>query len=201
MTPDELLTTTRAVRLRLDLTRPVPVEEIEACLRIAQQAPSGTGSYTPHWLVITDPATRAALGRVYRMACDDYVLPPAEPGDKARQRYLVSANYLADHLGEVPALVLACLDTGGPLPAGNQASLWGVLLPAVWSYQLAARSRGLGTVWTTQHLRRHDQVARILDIPPGVHQAALIPTAYHLGTTFHPARRPPLVNTLHVDRW
>jgi nitroreductase len=201
LSTDELLTTTRAVRRRLDLTSPVPLREVVDCLRIAQQAPCGAGQYRQHWVVVTEPGVRAEIARLYRASCDRYPLRVSEEPGAVSQRSADSAGHLAEHFAEVPVLVLACLDTGGPLPAGNQASLWATLLPSVWSYMLAARSRGLGTVWTTRHLTYATEIAELLGIPPGVHQAALIPTAYYRGATFRPASRPPLESNLHLDRW
>lgn len=202
LSPDQLLTTTRSVRRRLDFTRPVPLVEIRNCIRIAAQAPCGDGRYTSHWIIVTDRRGKAAIGRLYRSACERY-LAAIDRGSvgTAWRRSEASMRHLAAHLDEVPMLVLACLDTGGPLPAGNQVSLWGTMLPAVWSYMLAARSRGLGTVWTTQHLRHEQEIATLLGIPPGVHQAVLVPTAYYRGTTFRPAARSPLAPTIHMDRW
>ncbi len=199
--PDELLTTTRAVRRRLDLTREVPRQEITDCLHIAQQAPCGTGRYGQHWIVITDPGIRAEIGRIYRKSCDLHAMKISDAPGAPSRRSADSARYLAEHLAEVPVLVLACLDTGRPLPEGNQASLWATLLPAVWSYMLAARSRGLGTVWTTRHLTYAAYVAGLLGIPAGVHQAVLVPTAYYRGATFRPAKRTPAEAVVHLDRW
>jgi nitroreductase len=198
---DELLTTTRAVRRRLDLGRPVPLAEVVDCLRIAQQAPNGVGQYQQHWVVVRDPAVRAELARLYRKSCARYEVRVGDGPGAMSRRSAEGASHLAEHFDEVPVLVLACLDTGGPLPTGNQASLWATLLPSVWSYMLAARSRGIGTVWTTRHLSYAAEVAELLDIPSGVHQAALVPTAYYRGSTFRPAPRPPLESSLHVDRW
>ena len=96
-------------------------------------------------------------------------------------------RYLGEHLGEVPVLVLPCLRARS-LPAGNQAGLWGSILPAAWSFMLAARARGLGTAWTTLHLAHEAEVARILRLPDDVRQAVLIPTAYYTGRT---SGRPP----------
>ncbi|HEX2075549.1 MAG TPA: nitroreductase family protein [Geodermatophilus sp.] len=210
LTPDELLTTTRAVRKRLDLGRPVPLGLVRECLEIALQAPSGSNAQTWHWVVVTDPAQRAAVGEIYRQQVARYAassgfagrLHAERPERSAVQRRVGdSAVWLGDHMGRVPVLVLPCIRTGRPLEAVNQAGLWGSLLPAAWSYCLAARARGLGTAWTTLHLGREAEVAEILGIPDGVHQGALIPTAYYTGETFKPAPREPLDTVLHLDRW
>ncbi len=207
--PDELLTTTRSVRKRLDLTRPVPLDLVRDCLRIALQAPSGSNRQTWQWLVIVDAEQRAAVGDFYRRACESYLDSPGAAGrlfgdDPARapvqQRVGDSVAFLADRMGDVPVLVIPCLRVGR-LPSGNQAGLWGSVLPAAWSYMLAARARGLGTAWTTLHLTYEAEVAALLGLPADVRQGALIPTAFYTGDTFRPAPRQPLDEVLHVDRW
>ncbi|WP_405089995.1 nitroreductase family protein [Micromonospora sp. NBC_01392] len=212
LTPDDLLTTTRTVRKRLDLTRPVPMDLVRECLEIALQAPSGSNRQGWHWVVVTDPAVRAAIGGFYRRAVESYLASEGsaarlfvdEPERAAVQRRVgESVAWLGDRMGEVPVLLIPCLrlSGGGELPAGNQAGLWGSLLPAAWSYMLAARARGLGTAWTTLHLAYEAEVAELLGLPAEVRQAALIPTAYYTGDTFRPAKRQPLDEVLHVDRW
>jgi nitroreductase len=208
---DELLTTTRAVRRRLDLSRPVPADLVRECLEIALQAPSGSNLQSWHWIVVTQPRMRAAIGEVYRRSVHQYLAAPrpgaAQAGDDpgrvaTQERVRRSAAYLGEHMGEVPVLVIPCLWLASPqLPEGNQAGLWGSLLPAVWSYMLAARARGLGTAWTTLHLVYEQEVADLLGLPPRVRQGALIPTAYYTGETFRPAARKPLGEVLHLDRW
>jgi nitroreductase len=201
MTPDELLTTTRSVRRRLDLTRPVSVELVKDCLRIALQAPTGSNAQRWRWLLVVDPALRSAIGQLYRRAWDHYAAT-VDTDRSGVARLLDSAGHLAGHMGEVPVLVIACLELDTPeLPTGNQAGLWGSLLPAAWSYMLAARSRGLGTAWTTLHLRYEREVADLLGLPARVRQGALIPTAHTVGGEFRPARRRPLEEVLRVDRW
>ena len=211
LTPDELLTTTRTVRKRLDLQRPVPMELIRECLTIALQAPSGSNRQHWEWIVVTDPDRRAAIGEYYRRAWEAYAASPAYAGaqggdDPARvqvqSRIGDSGWHLGRHMGDVPVLVVPCLRVGaGSLAAGNQAGVWGSLLPAAWSYCLAARARGLGTAWTTLHLEYEREVAEVLGLPDGVAQGALIPTAYYTGETFKPAAREPLDSVLHLDRW
>ncbi|MQA13940.1 MAG: nitroreductase [Pseudonocardiaceae bacterium] len=211
LTPDELLTTTRSVRKRLDLTRPVPIEVVRECLDIALQAPSGSNRQGWHWVVVTDPGARATIGEYYRDATRRYLgsgssaadLYADDPDRAAVQRRVGdSAAYLGEHMGEAPVLVIPCITVeGGDLPAGSQAGLWGSLLPAAWSYMLAARSRGLGTAWTTLHLRYESEVASLLDIPGDVRQGALIPTAYYTGEGFGRAARQPLDGVLHIDGW
>jgi nitroreductase len=208
--PDELLTTTRAVRRRLDLARPVPLELVRECLEIALQAPSGSNQQSWHWVVVSDPAKRAAVGEIYRQQVVRYAESPhfagrlfADRPERASVQHRVgeSAVWLGEHMGDVPVLVLPCIRTGEPLRGVNQAGLWGSLLPAAWSYCLAARARGLGTAWTSLHLGREAEVAEILDIPDGVHQGALIPTAFYTGETFKPAPREPLDTVLHLNQW
>ena len=211
MNPEELLTTTRTVRKRLDLERPVPMALIEQALTIALQAPSGSNRQEWQWIVVTDTDQRAAIGELYRRATYAYMESSGFAGklfadDPTRapvqQRTGGSIEYLADHMGDVPVLLIPCLRTGSAkLPDGNQAGMWASLLPAVWSYMLAARSFGLGTAWTTLHLNYEREAAEILGLPDDVHQAALIPTAYYTGDTFSPAARRPLSEVLHVDRW
>lgn len=209
LSPDELLTTTRSVRKRLDFTRDVPMELIRECLEIALQAPSGSNRQGWHWIVVTDPTTRREIGELYRRAVEQYLQSPGSAGalfaddpDRSvvQRRVGSSVEYLGEHLGEAPVLVIPCLTARG-LGAGNQAGLWGSLLPAAWSYMLAARARGLGTAWTTLHLEYEAEVADLLKIPEGVYQGALIPTAYYTGETFRPAPRTPLEEILHVDTW
>jgi len=214
LTPDELLTTTRSVRKRLDLTRPVPMELIRECLEIALQSPSGSNSQGWHWLVITDPEQKAAIGDLYRRSTERYLAagqrrldapgaPAADsPEGKAVRRIRESSGYLGQHMGEVPVQVIGCIEVPGEWKAGvSQAGLWGSLLPAAWSYMLAARTRELGTAWTTLHLAYEKEAAEILGLPGHVRQGVLMPTAYYTGETFRPAPRRPLDEVLHVDRW
>jgi nitroreductase len=211
LTPDELLTTTRAVRKRLDLDRPVPLELIRECLQIALQAPSGSNSQGWEWIVLTDPQLKARIGEFYRRAFEKYRGSASYAGnlyqdDPARaavqQRVGDSAVYLAEVMGRVPVLLIPCLRvSSGRLPEGNQAGLWGSLLPAVWNYMLAARARGLGTSWTSLHLTYEAEIADLLGLPPGVRQGALVPTAYYTGDTFRPAPRRPLEEVLHLNGW
>lgn len=213
LTTDELLSTTRAVRKRLDLERDVPLEVIRECIELAVQAPSGSNRQGWHWvIVVTDAPQRRSLGELYRKAFEEYASSRYFPGnqltgdveaDAARQRVADSARYLAEKMGEVPILVLPCqsgrLDTAS---SAESASYWGSLFPAAWSFCLAARSRGLGTSWTTLHLRYEREAAEILGIPyDKVSQGALLPVAYTLGTDFKPAARTDLDRIVHIGGW
>jgi len=213
LTPDDLLSTTRSVRRRLDLARPVERELIEECLLLAQQAPSGGNRQGMSFVVVTDPATREALGDIYRRAWERYRdegvstgRPGATPqptGRDLQKRIGRSAQYLADHMGEVPVLVMACHPgrTEGR-PQVVQASAFGSVLPAVWSFMLAARARGLGTAWTTIHLFYEEEAAKALGIPyDEVAQVALIPVAHTVGTDFKAGPRVPLERFAHWERW
>lgn len=212
LTPDELLSTTRAVRKRLDLDRPVPLDVVEDCIRLAVQAPSGSNQQGWHFVVVTDEAKRAALGAIYKKAFDVYETLPFAAGnltydDDARaatqQRVHASARYLADVMGECPVLVVPCID--GRIdgqPNFIASSVLGSIIPAAWSFCLAARSRGLGTSWTTLHLMHEQEAAEVVGIPfDTVSQVALLPLAYTKGTDFKAGSRTSVDGVVHVDGW
>jgi nitroreductase len=205
LTPDELLSTTRAVRRRLDLTRPVEREVLEECLRLGQQAPTSSYSQNWHFLVVTDAGQRAALGELWRDVAGPYLAmrAAAAAADPRVARIGEGVRHLAEHIHEVPVHVIPCVEgrTDGK-PGAAQASRWASIIPAAWSFMLAARARGLGTVWTTFHLRHERKAAELLGIPyDKVMQAALIPVAYTIGTDFKPAARKPLDTMVHWERW
>lgn len=210
--PDELLSTTRAVRKRLDLDRPVPLDVIRECVELAVQAPSGSNQQGWHFVVVTDEAKRAALGDIYRRAFDLYESMPFAAGnlhfddptrEATQQRVHASARYLADVMGRCPVLVVPCIDGRiDGMPGLASASILGSIIPAAWSFCLAARARGMGTSWTTLHLMHEQEAADVLGIPfESVSQVALLPVAYTLGTDFKPGPRVALDRVLHVDSW
>ena len=185
------------------------MELVRECIEIALQAPSGSNRQTWHWIVVGDVGVRARIGDLYRRAVAGYLHSPGAAGKLYRddpergavqRRVGDSVAYLGEHMGRVPVLVIPCLQVSR-LTSGTQAGLWGSLLPAAWSYMLAARARGLGTAWTTLHLQYEAEVGEILGIPADIRQGVLIPTAYYTGETFKPAPRLPLDEVLHVDRW
>lgn len=203
---DGLLSTTRAVRRRLDLSRPVERDVLLDCLRLAQQAPTASNGQTWSFVVVTDAERRRALGALYRELAEA-ALPfgrrQIAPDDRQTARVYDSAEWLAEHLGDVPVHVIPCVRGGidpGAAP-GALAALYGSIFPAVWSFQLALRSRGLGSTLTTLHLFRADEVAALLGIPDDVVQVALLPVAYTRGTAFRPATRPPVETVVHWDGW
>lgn len=212
LTLDQLLTTTRSVRKRLDLTRPVEPEVIRECLEIALQAPSGSNIQGWHFMVVTDAEKRKALADLYRRGVERYMSSPnaaerlfADQPARAetQQRVRSSSAYLTEHMHEVPVHLIPCI-SGRPegLSSARQAAVWGSILPATWSFMLAARARGLGTAWTTLHLGYEQEAAAILGIPyEKVTQAALIPVAYTIGSEFKLAPREPLDSVLHWNEW
>jgi len=208
-TVDRLLTTTRSVRKRLDLTRPVEPEVLERCIEIALQAPTGSNAQGWHFLVVTDPDTRARLTAVYRQGLElllpTYASGPFPADDlRARQlpRMLDSGSHLYEHLHEVPVLVVPCIE-GRSETAGvaAQATLYGSIFPAVWSFMLALRARGIGACLTTDHLFYEAEAAQILGVPDTVTQVALLPVAYFTGTDFKPAKRLPAPERTHWNQW
>jgi nitroreductase len=205
LTCEELLTTTRSVRRGLDLDRPVELDVVKDCLRIALQAPNGSNRQDWRWIVLTDPRRRAAVAEIYRTAFHRRFAAPLDrldEQDPATRSTMGAARDLAAKLHRVPVLVLPCLDLSErQLPAGNQVSVWSSLVPAMWSFMLAARTRGLGTTFTTVHLDAESEVAELLGLPPGVRQGGLLPVAYTNRTRFRPGPRRPLEEVLHIDGW
>jgi nitroreductase len=200
LTSDQLLSTTRSVRKRLDLTRPVEREVIDECLDLAFQAPTGGNAQGWHFVLVTEAERKRAVADLYRKskAKNDPASTPPE-----QQRVMDSSAYLAEHLHEVPVLVIPCID--GRVEGASllvQAVTWGSILPATWSFMLAARARGLGTSWTSLHLEYEREVAEILGVPyERVMQVALIPVAYTIGTEFKSGSRRPKSQLVHWDNW
>jgi nitroreductase len=211
LTPDELLSTTRAVRKRLDLTRPVPRGLIEECVDLATQAPTGRNRQRWHFLVVTEPAQRRTVGDIFRRALTtgggqqpserDVRRMYARPG--SMERISDGLRHLYENIHDVPAFVIPAVEgrTDGA-SALDQSMTWGSILPAVWSFMLAARARGLGTVWTTAQGPLERELADALGVPyDEVMLAAFLPLAFTLGTDFRPAHRIPREEVLHWERW
>ncbi|MET0864514.1 MAG: nitroreductase family protein [Nakamurella sp.] len=209
LSADELLTTTRSVRKRLDFDKPVPREVLLECLDLALQAPTGSNSQGWQWVFVEDEDKKKAIADVYRIAATPY-LEQEKPtyGDSRDERtpkVVDSARFLNEHLHEVPVMLIPCLQ-GRPdgAPAGTSAGFWGSLLPATWSFMLALRSRGLGSAWTSLHLvgDGEKKVADILGIPFDKYsQGGLFPIAYTKGTDFKKAKRLPAEQLAHWDTW
>jgi nitroreductase len=200
---DALLSTTRAVRKRLDFTRPVPREVILDCIRLSQQAPTASNSQTWRWLVVDDAEKRKQIAELYRAAAgsmlSDARKAAHDQGEAQTARVYGSAEYLADHLHEVPVHVIPCF-LGRPYP-GHEGASYASIYPAVWSFQLALRPRGLGTVLTTLSMMKQPEIAALLGIPDNVTQCGLLPVAYTIGTDFKPAQRPDVNSIVHWNGW
>jgi nitroreductase len=211
LSADEVLTTTRSVRKRLDFDTPVDRAVIEECLEIALQAPTGSNTQGWHWVFVEDPDKKQALADIYQKNFEVYANAPRREfgdGDVREERMdLVrdSATYLSDNFHRAPVLLIPCIEGRlDNLPSFATASVWGSLLPAVWSFMLALRERGMGSAWTTIHLMNdgEKQAAELLGIPyDKVSQGGLFPIAYTLGTDFKLAKRLPVSDVMHWDAW
>tara|TARA_B100001029_G_scaffold66630_1_gene54093 strand:- start:349 stop:1002 length:654 start_codon:yes stop_codon:yes gene_type:complete len=210
---DEVLTTTRSVRKRLDLERHVEREVIEECLDIALQAPTGSNAQGWQWVFVTDPEKKKIIADFYGANYDKYTNRPDQPQygvddprTAQRPKIMDSSRYLREIFHHVPVMMIPCIQGQGRLDSGvptfGQASAWGSILPAVWSFMLALRERGLGSAWTTLHLPNEKEVADLLGIPyDTVTQAGLFPIAYTKGTDFKLAKRLPGSDLSHWDEW
>ena len=211
LSAEAVLTTTRGVRRRLDLTRPVDRQLLVDSTRVAQQAPSGRNRQRWDFVFVTDPEQRAALAGLWRLGLahptgDDDTAPSRQDFDGAHWQAIAgSVDHLVEHLHEVPVLLVPCVRIGTRAELANPviaAGTWGSVLPAAWSFMLAARDRGLGTVWTTQHLHYERRAAELLGIPyDSVMQCALIPVAHTLGEGFKPGRRVDAAQVVHSEQW
>ena len=217
LTNDQLLSTTRAVRKRLDFERDVPMSTIKECMDLAVQAPSGSNAQGWQFVFVTDQEKRQKIGEYYREAFSHYRHMPfaihklhSDSADaslaNSQERSASSADYLADNMGKAPVLMIPCIegriDNAEGANASAQAGTMGSIIPAAWSFMLAARARGIGTAWTTLHLAHEKAVAELLGIPyESFTQVALIPIAYTKGTDFKPAYRPPVESVMHINHW
>ncbi|MBI3782062.1 MAG: nitroreductase family protein [Deltaproteobacteria bacterium] len=188
----------------------MPLDVVEQCIEIALQAPTGSNSQGWHFVVVTDAAKRKAIGDLYakgfqmyrNMNLDPPQLREGDPRRDQTLRIIDSASYLAERLHEAPVHIIPCVE--GRIenaPVIGQASVYGSILPSVWSLMLALRSRGLGSAWTTLHLIFEREVAQLLGIPDKFTQTALLPVAYFTGTDFKPAKRLPIETFVSYDNW
>ncbi len=214
---DRLLTTTKAVRRRLDLERPVDRETVVECIRLASYSPNASNAQEWHWIIVDDPEQRALVGEQYRKCTVDVVskmLAAKEAaGDEAGAKISRSIIYLAEHMAEVPVLVIPCYDVeagsrrygrliGPDRPTWTmEPGMYASVYPAVWSFLLAVRSRGLGSVLTTAHQEDEPAMAEILGIPDTWYQAALLPVAHVTGGDFVPSQRAPVEDTIVWNRY
>ena len=213
LTPDELLSTTRAVRKRLDFSKPVPDDLVRECVALAMQSPSGSNNMTMQFVVVRDADKRAAIGEIYRQSYGVYTTldgiyigsidKGSDEANAQQRRSASSADFLGEHMGEAPVLIIPCIQGRvDGLPGMMAASALGNVMPAMWSLMLAARARGLGTCWTTLHLMQEQAVAEILGVPfESVQQVCMSPLAYTVGTDFKPAARPEPDSIIHWDTW
>jgi len=206
---DDVLSTTRTVRKRLDLTRPVPRAVVDECARLAFQAPNGSNEQRWGWVFVDDAPTRRAMAELYRAGLNDHQARDrsgeVEPDRSAsgQRRIGESVMYLMDHMHEVPVLLVPVIaQRYGATSTFQQASKWGSILPSVWSFMLALRSRGMGSAWTTLSLYREKEMAELLGIPAGEWtQAGLFPVAYTVGTDFKPGDRTASDSRIFWNRW
>lgn len=214
---DQLLSTTRAVRKRLDFDRPVEESVLRECMELAVQAPTGSNAQGWQFVFVTDEEKRRKIGEYYAQAWSIYREMPFAihnlnrgTGDDAltssQERSTTSAQYLADNMAKAPVLMIPCVagrtDAAGSSELLSQASMFGSIIPAAWNFMLAARARGLGSAWTTLHLMHEKAIAELLGVPfDEFMQVALIPLAYTVGTDFKPAYRPPVDSVMHINAW
>ena len=205
---DLLLSTTRAVRKRLDLSRPVESSLVVDCIELSQQAPTGSNRQGWRWIIVTDLGKRKIIADYYRRGAGTYLEEAKNAainrGATQDVKVFESAQYLADNMGAVPVHIIPCIDISyisPDAPGRKWLSLGGSIFPAIWSFQLALRARGLGSCITTLHLAYEKEISELLGIPEEFSQVALLPVAYTKGTDFKSAKRPPVAEIVHWNKW
>jgi len=215
---DHVLTTTRSVRLRLDLERVVPPALIEEALAVALQAPTGANTQTWRFLVVTEAAQKQIIADCYRRGAEAYVegrtamtrtgvsmlreYDADDPRQQQRAGMVRSGGHLMEHLEQVPAMIIPCIESRFEQEdVFTQASMWGSILPATWSLMLALRARRVASAWTTLHLYHEREVGEALGIPADYTQAALLPIAWLKGGDLKPAGRLPVSQVSYWNTW
>ncbi len=199
---DHALSTTRAVRLRLDLERPVDHQILLDCIDVAEQAPSGGNQGSRRWIVVRDQRTKDRIAELYLASAGQWMIDTRDQlagTGHPQERVMNSAAHLAEHLAEVPAIVIPTIL--GVHDGSGRPGLFDSVIQSVWSFCVALRARGLGTAWTTAILSRQDDLAELLGIPDGVTQIAMIPVAWTTGTDFRKAPRHPAREVTAIDRF
>jgi nitroreductase len=215
---DHVLKTTRSVRLRLDLERPVAADLIESAIDVALQAPTGANAQTWRFVVVTDPDKRAAIAELYRKGSERYLagdtglsciglsVNQEYAADDLRQqrmaRVVKSAVYLIENVHRVPVHVLLFIE--GRFENEDvftQASMWGSILPAAWSLMLALRARGVASAWTTFTLLYEAEMRKLLGVPDTYTQAVLLPVAWLTGGEPRAAKRFPAREVTYWEGW
>jgi nitroreductase len=199
---DEVLATTRAVRRRLDLDRPVDNEVLLECIELAEQAPTGGNLGSRRWLIVRDQSIKDQLGELYRETALPFMSAAAQRlsgTGHPSERVMASAVYLAEHLAEVPAIVIPTII--GRYDGSGRPGLFDSVIQAAWSFCLALRARGLGTTWVTAALQDTAKVKEILAIPENMTEIVLFPVAYTKGTDFRRAPRHPVRTITYFDRF
>ena len=199
---DEALTTTRAVRLRLDLERPVDDQIIYDCIDVAEQAPSGGNQGSRRWVIVRDRAVKEQIAELYMATGGEFMIGARDKlagTGHPQERVMRSAAHLAEHLAEVPAIVIPTII--GRHDNSGRPGLFDSVIQSVWSFCVALRARGLGTSWTTAILGKDDELREVLGVPEENTQIAMIPVAWTKGTDFKRAPRYPAREVAFVDRY
>jgi nitroreductase len=199
---DHVLATTRAVRRRLDFSRPVGNQVLLDCIDLAEQAPTGGNQGSRRWIIVRDQAVKDEIGELYRRTAVPFMAPIVERlqgTDHPQERVLVSSLYLAEHLAEVPAIVIPTII--GRYDGSGRPGLFDSVIQAAWSFCLALRARGLGTTWVTAALQDEAKVKEILGIPDTMTEIVVLPVGWTRGTDFRRAPRRPARTITYFDRF
>jgi nitroreductase len=192
---DEVLSTARSVRRKLDYERPVPRQLLLDSIAVAVQAPTGIAGENWRFLIVDAPEQKAQIAKIYSEVLVNLMAErglPVKPTHKA----------LIERLHEIPAMIFVCVD-GLPVTdaISSQVGYYGSILPAAWSLMLALRARGLGTTWTTLLSARQEAVKAVLNMPAHAMQTVMLPVAYTKDAVLRRAERLPPEVVTYANRW
>lgn len=191
---DHYLSTARSVRRKIDFERPISRKDLEACVNVAVQAPTGIPGETWRFLIVDDGETKQRVAAVYRDVITELMTERGLPMKQTQQA-------LMDRLPEMPCMVFVC-SLGQPMPThAGQVAFFGSVLPAAWSLMLAMRVRGIGATWTSVLSARCEQIAEILNIPDDVTQTVMLPCGYTKDATLKPADRLSAADVTYWNSW
>ena len=191
---DEVLSTARSVRRKLDFGRPVEREVLLECIEVAVQAPTGAMGENWRFIVVETPDVKAEIATLYRDVLNEIVATRGIP-----MKPTLAAH--AERMHEMPAMIFVCMEGEPDANFSSHVGYYGSILPAAWSLMLALRARNIGTTWTTLLSARQEAVGNILGLPDNWRQVVMLPVGYTKDAVLRRADRVPAHEITFFNGW